>query len=1138
MKMENSIRKQTLTINLDSESDAMQLQGRLPDINREKLLPIIERVLEEISVPGQRIRIDRLQIDLGTLSFNRFTEEMELRLDAALRQRLQDIVTKKNNTGSASLQTNVFFEPLQHSRLRLLEYYLINGVLPWHTHHKHDFSCETLFVTLAEEQQNSMVDVIVKHYRLPQVIERLVLQLTDDSLRKLLHLLEPHNADLILAYILDLGMTHTLHPVVPINAGDFNRLVWFLTLAYSMRERGTQFNRKSYLKSLIQGMAQSEGLKYNELVVALHLGLKKIIKKGPLKSTLPALIAALAEENNAIDNMSSFADAADDEPALSSALIPSDPLTLWDNIPTNSAPRLADTRGTESANTVFLRYDRFDLLCYYLNHGTFCHHHPCIDPRPSLTELITFLTQFPLSWITTIFDVNDKKHQSTVIFRAVELLPEIELLRLLKKWFPMDEGHGENFYASVGAIAKLAKNKTFYYSRLLCALLNGQSLDLEQFSAADDEKLTSIYTGQSAEAHSGKSDEKHHHHYDENCNIHKNSQEVKARFLSILQQFTSVKPELTVYESDPGEVKTAVKLLQILLVDYPVDSHHFLLDIQATPELADNVFNPFLEKISTTEFENVLRQVQPEIFNVSKTLAEILLSIPVPYRPGLRKLRSVILAAALLFKHSASENFFTQVLRELFPTPLPKSLAEHLFASAESWRQDDDQTEEQINNFNAAISRCLSDDLLHQKKNHHAPLADEQEDQLTEWQNRVFSTLLPQYILRLSKYAGLKNLEAISREELPEAINRLLARLPDNVRSFVREHIVYQPVREYWIDILPESSLVRFIWLLEPQQLRALLNSAEILASAQWEVAGERGGECREFWLFLLNFFSSHSGSNCTLSAMTSAFFNYFVFAHDFSIENKKVPLVKVEPGDLLDKTRQLASERGERQLLAILDKNRKALLAPKEERKIPADEKLALQKPARSAGPVHPLFKDKNDTKGMEECLYIDNAGLVLLGAFLPHLFKSLDMLHTNTQGKVRLRDKATINRAVHMLQYLVNGSTSTHEALLPLNKILCGESIHIAIERSIELTKEELRICEQLHNSVLASWASLSGTSIMGLQQTFLQREGRLVQTDDRWKLTVQRKTVDVLMDQVSWSISVISHAWMPKPLYVSWQ
>jgi hypothetical protein len=56
-------------------------------------------------------------------------------------------------------------------------------------------------------------------------------------------------------------------------------------------------------------------------------------------------------------------------------------------------------------------------------------------------------------------------------------------------------------------------------------------------------------------------------------------------------------------------------------------------------------------------------------------------------------------------------------------------------------------------------------------------------------------------------------------------------------------------------------------------------------------------------------------------------------------------------------------------------------------------------------------------------------------------------------------------------------------------------------------------------------------------GLRETFLQREGKLQRTHDGWKLRVQRKTLDVLVDQIPWSISVVFHAWMPQPIHVTW-
>ena len=164
--------------------------------------------------------------------------------------------------------------------------------------------------------------------------------------------------------------------------------------------------------------------------------------------------------------------------------------------------------------------------------------------------------------------------------------------------------------------------------------------------------------------------------------------------------------------------------------------------------------------------------------------------------------------------------------------------------------------------------------------------------------------------------------------------------------------------------------------------------------------------------------------------------------------------------------------------------------------------------------------------------------AGLVLTGPFLPELFRTLDMLHEDEHGTTHLHDdRETASRAVHLLQYLVDGRTSAPEPLLVVNKILCGVPTGAPINRKIDSTDEERAVCEQLLKSMIANWSIIANTSITGLQQTFLQREGRLERSNDAWNLIVQRKTVDVLVDQVPWNVSVVYHRWMSQPVYVTW-
>ncbi len=170
-------------------------------------------------------------------------------------------------------------------------------------------------------------------------------------------------------------------------------------------------------------------------------------------------------------------------------------------------------------------------------------------------------------------------------------------------------------------------------------------------------------------------------------------------------------------------------------------------------------------------------------------------------------------------------------------------------------------------------------------------------------------------------------------------------------------------------------------------------------------------------------------------------------------------------------------------------------------------------------------------------EPVYINNAGLVLTGPFLPHLFETLNFLRIDEDGKPTLRDRVTVSRAVHLLQYLVDGCTSAPEPLLALNKILCGVPVSAAVAREIELTEEERANCDRLLRSMIANWTTISNTSITGLQETFFRREGKLQRRNEEWKLRIQRKTVDVLVDQIPWTVSVIYNSWMPQPLYVDW-
>jgi hypothetical protein len=166
-----------------------------------------------------------------------------------------------------------------------------------------------------------------------------------------------------------------------------------------------------------------------------------------------------------------------------------------------------------------------------------------------------------------------------------------------------------------------------------------------------------------------------------------------------------------------------------------------------------------------------------------------------------------------------------------------------------------------------------------------------------------------------------------------------------------------------------------------------------------------------------------------------------------------------------------------------------------------------------------------------------VANAGLVLAGAYLPQLFARLGLVAPGADGRLGWISSEAADWAVHLLQFLADGSCDSPEPALALNKLLCGLDPAEPALPFIVVTDEERSICESLLEAMLGNWPMLRGSSTAALRETFLQRQGRLVRGEGGWKLQVERKVLDILLDDLPWSFAMIFNAWMPEPLSVDW-
>ncbi len=172
-------------------------------------------------------------------------------------------------------------------------------------------------------------------------------------------------------------------------------------------------------------------------------------------------------------------------------------------------------------------------------------------------------------------------------------------------------------------------------------------------------------------------------------------------------------------------------------------------------------------------------------------------------------------------------------------------------------------------------------------------------------------------------------------------------------------------------------------------------------------------------------------------------------------------------------------------------------------------------------------------------EPIWVDDAGQVLLAVYAERLFKHLTLLD---QG--RFRDEAARATAVQCLQQLCHSEQAREACDSVLSRLLCGAGPSALLPAVPPLPAETQALLEQLLQAVIAHWKALGHTSVAGLRETFLQRQGRLLLDKSRddapptWRLRVARRGFDVLLDRLPWSFSTIRLPWMEGVLHVEWR
>ncbi|MBX7224150.1 MAG: hypothetical protein K1Y36_29825 [Blastocatellia bacterium] len=1397
------IRKQTLQVEVTSEALALVVQACLSDLNRNRLLPVIEAVLDEICPPGQVISIPRLELDLGRMGVQQLTELAPERLKRELRQALTEVL--RQTPGGTPPQVRFVSEGA--ARRERLERFLETGSWPFSTVEKGAFSGAGLLLDMAATDPEGLTRMLHQLGHKPHALERLVLHLNEGLVRKLLEVLEPKHAALIVLYLADLKGVQREEPLVRLTEQRFEQVVWFLSLAYLLQDPGTQFNRLSFVQSLLEGLAESEGISYPELLKTFWQAVRRTRGRLPVQSSLPAILEELAKEAD-VEEVGPI-------PGLQPERISAEPgQRLAEYLQNGFWPVAHPTRPGQSVAAAMLQLAAThpeQLAALLRRHGqqgfvlerllllgetVLRHVLEALQPEHAALMVAFLLDLQTLHRMRPLINLEAHRFSALLWFLTLAYVVKDPGSQFNRKSYVRsileEVGEAEGVqYASLLAALQSGLQETGKHHPLrssLPAVLHELTAELNRVAVSPElpapgmvpdswPELALSWIGAylttgilstppwPSQVHSHDLNSvfailARHHHPRVRTLLHQLAstgpptlETLVARLLAIIgprevlrlalrtipatlsqrleaQAATGLGPPERVLapafefllQQDATGWNEATLIRQTLalvtkhaggMVSPDVDWSdrfpaglggplfanetggilvnryeqleiiRYLLDWGLLPwkvqwETSELTPSLMLRAMLNWPLARLLQVLEPEqpkglenrLFHLVTHLDQHdlnrLLSRLAPAMPGDSPFWEAVVQAAtasarptefwvgLLGLMLAGEDLdLEQVAQLMGGNPLLPVLDSipfsqwdaHLFQAvlvSRYLRQEPNPTAGALTDtllqtyfrrypgdaghflnllgpaphqFHSLVESCSTEtyslwlglflqpagvaallrlETLWSEAGSRAgerSLVDFREICLREiWDaargGRSSSQALEQVFLRLwgtsepTEIARETARILASAELLPPAETRpdagrlaalrlvfgaevfpshsswagseatgwdmlktLLDQSPEAVTPHLWQHLGDATQRERWVKTLPESVLLRLGMLLEPRKHRILLDSAEALA-AGWRqavpVSSARLLNRTSFWSFWFDFLARVPAQRRSVERLTEMFFE--LAGQLLKTAGIISPKDETTARTLISETAKVARNAGLNTLPLILLHRRDILLAAW--RSGTADPVNAPAETSRKPAPSRPhkrktTFRlgDEEEEISAKDPIYLSNAGLILASPFLPQLWNRLEVLETDATGKPKMRDWEAASRAVHLLQFLVDGTTDTPEPCLVLNKLLCGLPMGARIATAIELTDLERETCEGLLLSLIANWEAIRNTSIAGLRETFLQREGKLEKHPDRWQLHIRRKTLDILVDQIPWSIKVIFHRWMPVPLYVTW-
>ncbi|HEY8954837.1 contractile injection system tape measure protein [Chitinophaga sp.] len=260
------IRRYSFDITYDSRPKAFALQDKVSMLFRQSISNSVDELLQQLIPADMMASIDGLVLNIGTIPAKDMETELPAKILAALQQMLTDLLHHQHAGTQHSINGDITIRKGDDRQLELMTFFLLQGVMPWWATAAERAQPGEIILQLSRSSPGKLADFTRSIGQSRSVRERMVWQFSVTVLQAIVEVLEPAEALFIIAGSREILLLQQQQQLLHTETSELEKAVWLFMLTYLIMERGSNFNRKEFVRSNLLQLARHFNLSYDTLL--------------------------------------------------------------------------------------------------------------------------------------------------------------------------------------------------------------------------------------------------------------------------------------------------------------------------------------------------------------------------------------------------------------------------------------------------------------------------------------------------------------------------------------------------------------------------------------------------------------------------------------------------------------------------------------------------------------------------------------------------------------------------------------------------------------------------------------------------------------------------------------------------------